>query len=283
MHFISTMKSVTYLILPVLILPGWFTSLHSQWPPPTEAKPSYTISPEEGTMDIYRIEEDSLLGEMQKVGTYEPEYHIYRAPFRYENVAVDYWSEYNSKGIELLGELGTITIREEKPIVSVTIVGSGCSTDNYLIVEWWGKGENLQNHEGQLIKRQYVDGLKGQHAHKLQKIFARVYPRSHDTLEEANAALAKIQRRVYALSSNYYRPGSVMAGLYENTVFFRIGDANMMSYRKSGKESRSIEYTHEPQKIVIRGGGLNYEQPGHRAARYPADYSFRLIEVGVKK
>lgn len=278
-----SMRRVTSVFIPLVIILFGITFLKGQWPPPTEEEPTYTLTPREGSMDIYRADQDSLLGEMQEVETYVPEYHIYRAPFRYENVEVDYWSELNNKGVELLGELGTITIREEKPIVSVTLVGSGCSTNNYNIVEWWGEGENLQNHEGQLIKRQYVDGLMGQHDAKLQKIFARAYPRSYDSLEEANEAMAKLQRRIYAMSSNYYRPGSIMGGLYENTVYFRIGDANMMSYRKTGEESRSIEYVHEPHKIVIRGGGLDYEDPGQAQERYPADYSFRLIEVGVKK
>ena len=66
-----------------------------------------------------------------------------------------------------------------------------------------------------------------------------------------------------------------MTGLYENTVHFRIGDTS--------REDMTVN------KIVIRGGGLDYEEPygaEHRDGdrnRYPADYVFRLIDVIVKK
>jgi hypothetical protein len=96
-----------------------------------------------------------------------------------------------------------------------------------------------------------------------------------ETVEEANACLRKIQRYVHSKTSNYTQPGSLMPGLYENTVHFRIGDTS------------NPERT--PHRVVIRGGGLDYEDPmvgefedGPRN-RYPADYVFRLIDVLVKK
>jgi hypothetical protein len=77
------------------------------------------------------------------------------------------------------------------------------------------------------------------------------------------------------MTSNYTQPGSLMPGLYENTVHFRIGDTSRP------------ELT--PYKVIIRGGCLDYEDPmvgefedGPRK-RYPADYVFRLIDVVVKK
>jgi hypothetical protein len=69
--------------------------------------------------------------------------------------------------------------------------------------------------------------------------------------------------------------GSLMSGLYENTVHCHIGDT-----------SRPELTVH---KVIIRGGGLDYEDPfGAESAsgdinRYPADYVFRLIDVVVKK
>ena len=71
------------------------------------------------------------------------------------------------------------------------------------------------------------------------------------------------------MTSNYTMPGSLMSGLYENTVHFRIGDTSRP------------ELT--PYKVVIRGGGLDYEDPFDERIRYPADYVFRLIDIVVKK
>jgi len=70
------------------------------------------------------------------------------------------------------------------------------------------------------------------------------------------------------MTSNYTMSGSLMPGLYENTIHFRIGDTSRP------------ELT--PYRVVIRGGCLDYEDPmvgeftdGPRK-RYPADYVFRL-------
>ena len=64
-------------------------------------------------------------------------------------------------------------------------------------------------------------------------------------------------------------PGSLMTGLYENTAYFRIGD--------------TLGSEHTAHKVVIRGGGLDYEDPGTRIGRYPADYAFRMIDVVVRR
>lgn len=82
----------------------------------------------------------------------------------------------------------------------------------------------------------------------------------------------------------FSRLGSLMTGLYENTAYFRIGDVNLFSERLTeGEPTRKIVGTVDVYKIVIRGGGLDYEDPGTAIARYPADYAFRLIDVVVKK
>ena len=258
------------------------------WPSPDEEVPSFTLEPREGSVHIYRTPGDDVkLGEIQEMEIYEPEYHVYRAPFRYKNVQMDRWMEYNDKGVELYAN-GTITITEEKPIVSVTIVGSGCETPNYNIVEWWGEGENLSNSHGQLTKRSRIDNLKGQHNAWLQKAFTRerFKDKGFTTLDEANEFMAKLRRVMYAKTSNFYMPGSVMGGLYENTAYFRIGDSNVFSSddnKEKGEVFREKVGNYDVHKIVVRGGGLDYEDPGSDRERYPAEYAFRLIEVVVKK
>ena len=90
-----------------------------------------------------------------------------------------------------------------------------------------------------------------------------------ETADEAREYIKKIQEIFYNMTSGYSVPGSVMSGLYENTAYFRIGDT-------SRPENTAT-------KVVIRGGGLDYEDPGRKIARYPADYTFRLIDLVVRK
>jgi len=258
------------------------------WPSPNEKVPSYTLEPQPGSMYIFNTPKDDVkLGPPQEIEVYEEEHHVYRAPFNYKNVKMDLWLEYNDKGVEVLPS-GSITIVEEKPIVSVTIVGSGCSGANYNIVEWWAEGEDLSNNHGQLVKRSYADNLNGQHAAWLQKMFTRdrINEKNVKNLEEANEMIQKMQRVIYGMTNGFYRPGSIMTGLYENTVYFRIGDVNIFSSednKEPGKIYREVIDNYDVHKIVIRGGGLDYEDPGSNRERYPADYCFRLIDVVVKK
>jgi hypothetical protein len=260
------------------------------WPSPDEKVPSYTITPKEGSMNVFRTpKDDERLGDIQEMEVYEDEHHVYRVPFRYKNVKVDHWGEYNDKGIEIIGTLGAITIVEEKPIVSVTIVGSGCSSPNYNIVEWWADGEDLSNDHGRLAKRSRIDNLKGQHAAWLQQAFTREHFRekSFNTLEEANEFVGKLRRVIYGMTNGYYVPGSIMAGLYENTAYFRIGDVNVFedgeAHKEEGQVFREVVSHYDVHKIVIRVGGLDYEDPGSDRERYPADYAVRLVDVVVKK
>jgi hypothetical protein len=238
---------------------------------------SYTIPPEGPFADKWRSHDrgDEAHGELRQPDVFETEHHVYSTPFNYENVELREWDEgKTSKGPEFLADHGSITIVEKQPIVSVTVVGSGCEANGYNIVEWWGEGETLRNCKSQLIKRQRVGNLQGIHPAWIQRILCQEQP-EFETLEEANACLKKIQRYVHAMTSNYTMPGSLMPGLYENTVHFRIGDTSRP------------ELT--PYKVVIRGGCRDYEDPmvgefedGPRK-RYPADYVFRLIDVVVKK
>jgi len=188
---------------------------------------------------------------------------------------MDYWTEFSEKGVEIFAERGTISINEDRPIVAVTVVGSGCSSPGYNIVEWWADGEGLRNPQGQLIKRQRVDNLKGQHPawHQL----ALSQKRKFKSLEEANEFLERLQNTTYAMTSNFTVPGSLMSGLYENTAYFRIGDA--VYFDKATKSLKQVDC----HKVVIRAGSLDYEDPGTQRARYPAEYAIRLIDVTVKK
>jgi len=67
--------------------------------------------------------------------------HAYWAPFRYPNIRVELGRpgtgvEFNSDGAEIdVYPYGAITIEEEDPIVSVTTIGSGCSTNAYVVLE----------------------------------------------------------------------------------------------------------------------------------------------------
>ena len=94
-------------------------------------------------------------------------------------------------------------------------------------------------------------------------------PPEFETAEEGRDYIKRIQKIFHSMTSGYSVPGSVMSGLYENTAYFRIGDTS--------RPENTVT------KVVIRGGGLDYEDPGTKVARYPADYTFRLIDLVVRK
>ena len=231
---------------------------------------SYVLPPQGRAADVWVSHPEGYeeLGDVRQPEVYETEHHVYSVPFRYENVELRYWSEIGTKGHEFLADLGSITIQEKQPIVEVIVVGSGCSGNNYNIIEWWNEGETLRNNKSQLVKRQRVDNLKGQHPAWIQIALAHELP-DFQTLDEAVAFIMRIQRIAHGMTSNFTMPGSLMSGLYENTVHFRIGDT-----------SRPELTVH---KIVLRGGGLDSEDPFDNRIRYPADYVFRLVDVVVKK
>lgn len=72
---------------------------------------------------------------------YRPTTYAYHAPFNYPNVKVELGRpgtgvEFNPDGAELdIYPYGAITIEEEAPIVAVTVIGSGCSNQAYVILE----------------------------------------------------------------------------------------------------------------------------------------------------
>ena len=232
---------------------------------------NYTLVSE--NLSRYSSEADAdKMGEMQEVEVFETEHHVYTFPCNYKNVKVVNWLEYNHKGMEIEGETGSITIEEENPIVSVTVVGSGCSGNNYNTVEWWGPGESLKTvrrtKAGQLIKRQRVANMQGQHNAFVQSAMTQQIP-DFETVEDARNHIERMQNIFYNMTGGCNVPGSFISGLYENTATFRIGDTTRPE--------------HTAHKVVVRGGGLDYEDPGTHIARYPADYAFRMIDLTVKK
>jgi hypothetical protein len=261
------------------------------WPDRFEKEPSYTIPPRGAYPGRRAPQDDYRLGPMQEVEAFETEHRLYRSPFRYKNVVIDNWVEFSEKGVEIQAERGSITIREQQPIVSVTVVGTGCETPGYNIVEWWDDGEDVSNFRGQLIKRQRVGDLRGQHPQQLHQLFTR--KQNFKTVEEANEYVEILQRALYAKSFNFTVPGSIMGGLYENTAYFRIGDVTTFEEKATqndGAIHRNATGRSEAHKVVIRAGSLDIEEPGKKRVEgaaahtyYPGDYAVRLIDLVVRK
>lgn len=71
-----------------------------------------------------------------RTATYE-----YTAPFNFPNITVELGRpgtgvEFNSDGVELdVYPYGAIFVAEDKPIVAVTIIGSACSSQGYVVLE----------------------------------------------------------------------------------------------------------------------------------------------------
>jgi hypothetical protein len=260
-----------------------------EFPGVEEKIPSYTVPPTtyaNGFQGFYRAgTDDYRLGPVQHLGSYEEEHHVYKVPFRYENVAMDYWWEFSEKGVEIQAERGSITIREAKPIVSVTVVGSACETGGYNIVEWWSDGEDKWAPQGQLMKRQRIAGLNGMHTQFLHG--ALMTRKKFTNLDEANKYLEMMQNAAYAKTFGFTVPGSAVGSDYENTAYFRIGDSDNFARTNSHKDGdihRVLQGPQpEPHKVVIRGGSMDIENPGKGYQYYPADYAVRLIDVVVKK
>lgn len=288
LHFVLALAVLVVLLSTEVLMPRVSAQRrpYGPWPAPGEKVPSYTIPRNADALPGYLAPEDNYrLGPVQEVEVFETEHRLYRAPFHYKNVAINYWVEYSEKGIEIDAEMGSITIREEKPIVSVTVVGTGCETPGYNIVEWWADGENVSNQaRSQLMKRQRIENLRGQHPQWLHQAFVR--KQKFKSLEEANEFIETMQRAVYSKSFNFTVPGSIMGGLYENTAYFTIGSATTFeetASRKDGDVHRKVTGRTECHQVVIRGGSMDIEDPGRAPARFPGDYAVRLIDLVVKK
>gem|GEM_PF-1215555 len=190
---------------------------------------------------------------------------IYTTPFLYDNVEVgDFYEIDPTKGLELKADTGFISIREERPVVAVTVVGSGCGTRGYNICEWWNADENIDSLQDQLVKRQRIDGLNGIHPMILLQILMGTFPGLNfadvlpdpDVIPDPVTCLKKLSRGFYE---------ELFLGFYENTAHFQLGPP-------------------WPRRITIRGGCKSSECPGVPCFdEYPAHYAFRLISVEVLK
>ncbi len=190
------------------------------------------------------------------------ERHVYATPFMYPNVEVGSFYEVDpTKGIEFKADDGFLAIKEDQPIVAVTVVGSGCTPGGYNICEWWDEGESIGTLQDQLVKRQRVDDLNGTHP----SIWSLLLLGKASGLTFSDIAPGRIRSALDCLrelSDQYY--GGYYMGFYENTAYFRVGPPY-------------------PRKVTIRCGCLALEDPGTSIERYPADYAIRVVETLVIK
>jgi len=188
---------------------------------------------------------------------------VYETPFLYANVAAgDFYEIDPDKGIEFKADDGFLTITEDRPIVGVTVVGSGCTRGGYNIVEWWDEGETIDNMKNHLLKRQRTDGLNGIHPNIWTELFRRV---PWVDVTYADAAEGEIKDAVdmfRRLTRGWY--DNLETSFYENTVYFRVGSK-----------------FHHPTKVTVRCGCKGTEDLGTSLERYPADYAIRLVETQV--
>ena len=200
----------------------------------------------------------------KKCEVLETERHVYETPFMYPNLDVGGFHEINSdKGIEFKANDGYITIKEEMPIMGVTVVGSGCTAGGYNICEWWDEGETMDNIKTQLVKRLRVDNLNGMHPSIWSLLMMGLSRgQTFDLVSEGD--ITGVVDALKKLSNGYY--GGMEMGFYENSVDFRVGRVG--SY---------------PNKVTIRSGCKGTEDPGTNIERYPADYAIRLVETTVIK
>ena len=97
--------------------------------------------PGERTEGETEVKDLAASGEEQKREIFRIVTYAYWAPFNYPNVSVelgrpDTGTEFNNDGAEIdIYPYGCIIVEEDLPIVSVTAIGSGCSSDSYVILE----------------------------------------------------------------------------------------------------------------------------------------------------
>jgi len=214
---------------------------------------------------------------------------VYQTPFMYDNVeAGDFYEIDAMKGIEFKADTGFLTITEDRPIVAITVVGSGCVPRGYNIVEWWEQGESIDNVDNRTVKRLRVDNLNGVHPsiwiHLLTKIaFAR--SANYDVVSPGD--IRDDYDMLKKLSLGFY--DNVPLAFYENSVHFAVGHSPVVTDRKKfealGHSFHSVPGNSSPvsypKKITIRCGCKETEDPGTKLERYPGDYAIRLVQVHV--
>lgn len=199
-------------------------------------------------------------GGIRKREVLKTEKRAYSSPFMYENLKVGNFYEIDpTKGVEFKSMDGFITLEEDKPIVGVTVVGSGCVPYGFNICEWWDEGESIDNMKNQLVKRQRIDNLHGTHPSIYSQILMGTFPGL--TLSAVTEGqMTSAAQCLKQLSDGYY--GGYFMGFYENVANFRPGPPY-------------------PRKITIRAGTKLTEDTGTSLERHPGDYAVRVIETTV--
>jgi hypothetical protein len=122
---------VTFGSTPSSFNPGWGWKI-----PHNPAREPGTWT--EAELEVTRMARE---GVRQSRQVWRPRVYCYWAPFNYPNVKVELGrpgtgTEFNPDGAEIdIYPYGSITIEEEEPIVAVTVIGSGCSNQSYVILE----------------------------------------------------------------------------------------------------------------------------------------------------
>ena len=214
-------------------------------------------------LPLYRSfseEQKKKYGPTKKPVVLTTERNVYQSPFMYENVGVgDFYEVDAIKGIEFKADTGFLMVKEDKPIVAVTVVGSGCTPKGYNICEWWDDGESVEKMKDQLVKRQRVDNLNGTHPSIWSKILMGVAgDRTFDSVSSGD--IKTVIEALRKLSDGFYE--GYYLGFYENTAYFRLGPPY-------------------PHKVTIRCGCKIPEDPGTSIDRYPGDYAIRVVETTV--
>jgi len=208
----------------------------------------------------FNDEQRRQVGPPQNAEVLVTEHRVYLCPFNYANVEIGNWYEYGDKGMEFAADKGFITIQEERPIVAVTVVGSGCVPRGYNICEWWDEGESIDNMGlRQLVKRQRVENLNGTHP----SIWAILLFGEGEHWNWANVGddMLGVKDCLKKLSLGFY--DGVYLGFFENTAHFRPGPPF-------------------PRRVTIRAGCKVPEDPGISLERYPGDYAIRMVDVEVR-
>ena len=215
----------------------------------------------------FNEEQMEKFGPVRRAQAYTPQIRVYETPFVYDNLAIGDYYEINPRvGTEMKADTGYITIAEDHPIAAVTVVGSGCMSDGYNIVEWWDEGENIGNNERNTIKRQRVDNLKGTHPNFWLAILAKLDAAKGCTYtdmapDDGIEGDYDVLRR---LTQDFYE--DLPLAFYENTTHFAVGKGPIESY---------------PRKVTIRCGCKGVEDAGTWLEHRPADYSVRMIRTEV--
>jgi hypothetical protein len=215
---------------------------------------------------------------------------VYQTPFLYPNMEVGNFYEIDvMKGIEFKADEGYLTIAEDRPIVAVTVVGSGCVPRGYNIVEWWEEGEGIASVDNRTVKRLRVDDLNGIHpsiwVHLLAKVaFARGI--GYDAVSPGD--IKDDCDLLHKLTNGFY--DSLPLSFHENSAHFALGHTPVVTERApfealghsfAGLPAGAVPLAY-PRRITIRCGCKGTEDTRTRLERTPADYAIRLVQVQVK-